>query len=143
MASENWLEKDFYKVLGVSKDASDADIKKAYRKLARKYHPDQNPGDEAAERRFKEISEAHTVLADPEQRKQYDAIRAMGSGARFSAGAGPSPVNARTASAAPTCETTQPVSGSPGSTRDARTTRPYRSLNPSALSPSITLSSHR
>lgn len=88
MASENWLEKDFYKVLGVSKDASDADIKKAYRKLARKYHPDQNPGDEAAERRFKEISEAHTVLADPEQRKQYDAIRAMGSGARFSAGAG-------------------------------------------------------
>lgn len=88
MASENWLEKDFYKVLGVSKDASDADIKKAYRKLARKYHPDQNPGDEAAEKKFKEISEANTVLSDPEDRKQYDAIRAMGSGARFSAGAG-------------------------------------------------------
>lgn len=88
MASENWLEKDFYKVLGVSKDASDADIKKAYRKLARKYHPDQNPGDAAAEKKFKEISEAHTVLSDPEERKQYDAIRAMGSGARFSAGAG-------------------------------------------------------
>ena len=88
MASENWLEKDFYKVLGVSKDASQADIKKAYRKLARKHHPDQNPGDEAAEKLFKEISEANTVLSDPEQRKQYDAIRAMGSGARFSAGAG-------------------------------------------------------
>ena len=88
MASENWLEKDFYKVLGVSKEASQDDIKKAYRKLARKYHPDQNPGDQAAERRFKEISEANTVLGDPEQRKQYDAIHAMGSGARFSAGAG-------------------------------------------------------
>ena len=88
MASENWLEKDFYKVLGVSKDASEADIKKAYRKLARKYHPDQNPGDETAEKKFKEVSEANTVLSDPEQRKQYDAIRAMGSGARFSAGAG-------------------------------------------------------
>ncbi|MCP3425466.1 DnaJ domain-containing protein [Rothia sp. AR01] len=88
MASENWLEKDFYKVLGVSKDASQDDIKKAYRKLARKYHPDQNPGDQAAEKRFKEISEANTVLGDPEERKQYDSIRAMGSGARFSAGAG-------------------------------------------------------
>lgn len=88
MASENWLEKDFYKVLGVSKDASQEDIKKAYRKLARKYHPDQNPGDEAAEKRFKEISEANTVLGDPEERKQYDALRAMGSGARFSAGSG-------------------------------------------------------
>ncbi|WP_443095181.1 DnaJ C-terminal domain-containing protein [Rothia koreensis] len=88
MASENWLGKDFYKVLGVSKDASEADIKKAYRKLARKYHPDQNPGDETAEKKFKEVSEANTVLSDPEQRKQYDAIRAMGSGARFSAGAG-------------------------------------------------------
>lgn len=86
MASENWLEKDFYKVLGVSKDASEADIKKAYRKLARTYHPDQNPGDEAAEKKFKEVSEANTVLSDPEERKQYDAIRAMGSGARFSAG---------------------------------------------------------
>jgi len=89
MASQDWFDKDFYQVLGVSKDASDADIKKAYRKLARKYHPDQNPGDAAAEARFKEISEAHSVLADPEERKEYDAIRAMGSGARFTApGAG-------------------------------------------------------
>jgi len=89
MASQDWFDKDFYQVLGVSKDASDAEIKKTYRKLARKYHPDQNPGDSAAEAKFKEISEANAVLSDPEQRKEYDAIRAMGSGARFTApGAG-------------------------------------------------------
>ncbi|MDQ0893912.1 DnaJ C-terminal domain-containing protein [Agromyces ramosus] len=85
MASQDWFDKDFYQLLGVSKDVSDADLKKAYRKLARKYHPDSNPGDAAAEAKFKEISEAHSVLSDPEQRKEYDAIRAMGSGARFTA----------------------------------------------------------
>ncbi|NLS09325.1 DnaJ domain-containing protein [Nesterenkonia sp. MY13] len=88
MASQEWLEKDFYEVLGVSKDASDEEIKKAYRKLARTYHPDKNPGDAAAEQKFKDISEAHTVLSDPEQRQQYDAVRAMGSGARFSGSPG-------------------------------------------------------
>ncbi|WP_448006617.1 DnaJ C-terminal domain-containing protein [Agromyces bauzanensis] len=88
MASQDWFDKDFYQVLGVSKDASDADIKKAYRKLARTYHPDQNPGDAAAESKFKEISEAHSVLSDAEERKEYDAIRAMGSGARFTAPGG-------------------------------------------------------
>ena len=88
MASQDWVEKDFYAILGVSKDASEADIKKAYRKMARKYHPDTNSGDAAAERRFKDITEAHSVLSDPEDRQQYDAIRAMGSGARFSAGGG-------------------------------------------------------
>ncbi|MDQ0577072.1 DnaJ C-terminal domain-containing protein [Agromyces albus] len=88
MASQDWFDKDFYEVLGVSKDVSDAELKKAYRKLARKYHPDSNPGDDAAEARFKEISEAHSVLSDPEQRKEYDAIRAMGSGARFTAPGG-------------------------------------------------------
>lgn len=88
MASQDWLEKDFYAVLGVDKDASANDIKKAYRKLARKYHPDANPDDEAAEQRFKEITEANTVLSDPEQRQQYDQLRAMGSGARFT-GSGP------------------------------------------------------
>ncbi|GAA3675624.1 DnaJ C-terminal domain-containing protein [Arthrobacter ginkgonis] len=86
MASQDWAEKDFYAILGVSKDASDADIKKAYRKLARKYHPDTNQGDAAAEQKFKDITEAHAVLSDSEERQQYDAIRAMGSGARFSAG---------------------------------------------------------
>lgn len=90
MASQDWLEKDFYRMLDVSKDASDAEIKKSYRKLARKYHPDSNPGDAAAEAKFKEISEAFSVLSDKEQREEYDQIRAMGAGgARFSAsGAG-------------------------------------------------------
>ncbi|MFV0374003.1 DnaJ C-terminal domain-containing protein [Microbacterium sp.] len=85
MASQDWFDKDFYKVLGDAKDASDADLKKTYRKLARKYHPDSNPGDTAAESKFKEISEAYAVLSDKEQRAEYDEIRAMGSGARFQA----------------------------------------------------------
>lgn len=88
MASQDWFEKDFYKILGVSKDVSEAELKKVYRKLARQYHPDSNPGDTKAEARFKEISEAYTVLSDPAQRKEYDAVRAMGGGARFT-GAGP------------------------------------------------------
>ncbi len=86
MASQDWFDKDFYSVLGVSKDVSDADLKKTYRKLARKYHPDSNQGDAAAEAKFKEISEAYAVLSDAEQRAEYDQIRAMGSGARFTAG---------------------------------------------------------
>ena len=89
MASQDWFDKDFYAVLGVSKDVSEADLKKTYRKLARQFHPDSNPGDAKAEARFKEISEAHSVLADPEMRREYDQIRAMGSGARFSAGGRP------------------------------------------------------
>jgi len=64
---------DYYKTLGVGKNASDEEIKKAYRKLARKYHPDRNPDDKQAESRFKEISQAHDVLANPEKRKLYDA----------------------------------------------------------------------
>ena len=87
MASQDWLDKDFYKVLGVAKDVSDADLKKTYRKLARTHHPDSNQGDAAAEAKFKEISEAYSVLSDAEQRKEYDQIRAMGAGgARFTAG---------------------------------------------------------
>ena len=86
MASQDWFDKDFYKVLGVDKGVSDADLKKTYRKLARKYHPDSNQGDAKAEATFKEVSEAYSVLSDPEQRKEYDQIRAMGSGARFTAG---------------------------------------------------------
>lgn len=86
MASQDWIEKDFYKILGVSKDVSDADLKKAYRKLAKDNHPDLHPGDAAAEARFKDISEAFDVLSDKEQRREYDAIRAMGGGARFTAG---------------------------------------------------------
>ncbi|WP_053352073.1 MULTISPECIES: DnaJ C-terminal domain-containing protein [Leucobacter] len=89
MASQDWLDKDFYQLLGVSKSVSDADLKKSYRKLARKYHPDSNPGDAAAEAKFKEISEAYSVLSDSEQRAEYDQIRAMGAGgARFTSGGG-------------------------------------------------------
>ncbi|MEW6571469.1 MAG: molecular chaperone DnaJ [Nitrospirota bacterium] len=64
--------KDFYKILGVSKDASQDEIKKAYRKLARKYHPDLNPGDKTAEQKFKEINEAYDILSDPKKRAEYD-----------------------------------------------------------------------
>ena len=88
MASQDWFDKDFYKILGVSKDVSEAELKKVYRKLARQYHPDSNPGDTAAEAKFKEVSEAYSVLSDPTQRKEYDAVKAMGGGARFT-GAGP------------------------------------------------------
>jgi chaperone dnaJ domain protein len=87
VSGEDWLQKDFYKVLGVSKDADEATIKKAYRKLARTWHPDQNKGNPEAEERFKEIGEAYTVLSNPEQRQQYDAIRTMGTGG-FRGGAG-------------------------------------------------------
>jgi curved DNA-binding protein len=64
---------DYYKILGISKKATDAEIKKAYRKLARKYHPDLNPNDKVAEKKFKEINEANEVLSDPKNRKKYDA----------------------------------------------------------------------
>jgi len=88
MASQDWFDKDFYKILGVAKDVSDAELKKVYRKLARQYHPDSNPGDAKAEAKFKEISEAYSVLSDSAQRKEYDQVRAMGGGARFTGGAG-------------------------------------------------------
>src|SRR5436305_9297859 len=75
---------DYYKILGVGKNASEEEIKKAYRKLARQYHPDRNPGDKKAEERFKEISQAHDVLSDADKRKQYD----RGSGPFAFGGAG-------------------------------------------------------
>jgi molecular chaperone DnaJ len=75
MTTADWANKDFYKVLGIAKDASAADIKKAYRKLARDNHPDSHPGDKAAEERFKAIAEAYDVVGGPEKRKQYDDLR--------------------------------------------------------------------
>ena len=86
MTGQDWLEKDFYSVLGVPKDADAATIKKAYRKLAREKHPDHNPGNPRAEAEFKDIGEAYSVLSDAEQRQQYDQLRAMAGGARFTAG---------------------------------------------------------
>ncbi|MEJ2618561.1 MAG: DnaJ domain-containing protein, partial [Ignavibacteriaceae bacterium] len=66
--------KDYYKILGIEKSATDADIQKAYRDLAKQYHPDKNPGNKTAEEKFKEISEAYEVLKDPEKRKKYDQL---------------------------------------------------------------------
>jgi molecular chaperone DnaJ len=84
-----WFEKDYYQVLGVPKNASQAEIKKAYRKLAQRYHPDANPGNKEAEERFKEISAANDVLGDAEKRTQYDQVREMAaSGVGFGGGGG-------------------------------------------------------
>ncbi len=80
--------KDYYEILGVSKNASIADIKKAYRKLARKHHPDLNPGDKTAEQKFKEINEAHETLKDPEKKKQYDLYGSLGARGAPGPGAG-------------------------------------------------------
>ena len=77
-------KRDYYEVLGVSKSASDSELKSAYRKLAKKYHPDMNPGDKEAEAKFKEASEAYSVLSDPDKRRQYDQF----GHAAFEGGAG-------------------------------------------------------
>jgi molecular chaperone DnaJ len=73
-----WFEKDYYRVLGVSDTASQKDIRSAFRKLSRQYHPDANPDDKAAEERFKEVSTAYDVVGDPEKRKEYDEVRKLG-----------------------------------------------------------------
>ena len=88
MSTKDYLEKDYYKVLGVAKTASQEEIKKAYRKLARKYHPDANKGAAEAEERFKEVSEAYDVLSDEKRRKEYDAVRSMPGGFRGQQGGG-------------------------------------------------------
>ena len=90
MSTKDFLEKDYYKALGVSKTAKPAEIKAAYRKLARKYHPDANKGDASAEERFKEISEAYSVLSDEKRRKEYDEARSLfGGGFRVPTGQRP------------------------------------------------------
>jgi len=88
--NSDWAEKDFYKILGVSKSAAQAEIKKAYRKLARENHPDSNPGNKAAEERFKDVSEAYSVLSNEKKRKEYDEQRTLFSqfGSRMGGGYG-------------------------------------------------------
>ena len=86
--NKDWLEKDFYAILGVSKDATPAEIKKKYRQLARELHPDNNPGDKAAEERFKAVSEANDVLSDADKRKEYDEARSLFAGGGFRSGGG-------------------------------------------------------
>ncbi|MFE2445536.1 molecular chaperone DnaJ [Streptomyces sp. NPDC059426] len=88
MSTKDFVEKDYYKVLGVPKDATEAEIKKAYRKLAREYHPDANKGDAKAEDRFKEISEANDILGDPKRRKEYDEARSLFGNGGFRPGPG-------------------------------------------------------
>lgn len=88
MSARDWIDKDFYRELGVSADASADEIKKAYRKLARELHPDANPGDAQAEARFKAVSEAYGVLSDPDKRKQYDEARRLFSAGGFGRGGG-------------------------------------------------------
>ncbi|MBW2412702.1 MAG: J domain-containing protein, partial [Deltaproteobacteria bacterium] len=78
------MAEDYYELLGVKKNASAEEIKKSYRKLAMKYHPDHTKGDKGAEEKFKKISEAYAVLSDKEKRKEYDTFGAEGFGQRFS-----------------------------------------------------------
>jgi molecular chaperone DnaJ len=88
-AQREWFEKDYYQVLGVAADASQKEITKAYRKLARELHPDQNPGNAAAEERFKEVSAAYDVLSDETKRAEYDEVRRLGPMAGGVGGGGP------------------------------------------------------
>ena len=83
-----WFDTDYYAVLGVASDASDKDITRAYRKLAKQYHPDANPGNREAEERFKEVSAANDVLSDPEKRKEYDEVRRMVASGAYAGGPG-------------------------------------------------------
>ncbi len=113
MSTKDYIEKDYYAALGVAKDASAAEIKKAYRKLARELHPDKNPGNAEAEARFKEVSEAYDVLSDDKTRKEYDEARSLfGAGADAaadSAAAASRPATARRRSTCPTSSATPPV----------------------------------
>jgi molecular chaperone DnaJ len=87
--NRDWLDRDFYEVLGVAETATSEEIKKAYRKLAQTHHPDANPGDSDAEERFKEISEAYATLSDTEQRKEYDQVRRLAASGGFGGFGGP------------------------------------------------------
>ena len=119
-----WFEKDYYKVLGVSDQATEKEIGKAYRKLAKQYHPDANPG---AEDQFKDVSAAYDVLGDPERRKEYDEVRRMGPAANPFAGAGaPGPVGpaASGSTTSVTCSATSSAAAGERGPGDPRLDRP-------------------
>ena len=125
-----WFEKDYYKALGVSSTATAKEITSAYRKLAKKHHPDTNPGHEET---FKEISAAYDVLGDADRRKEYDEVRAMGPAAgpasRAAASAGPAgPTGRRTwatsATSSAACSAAAVAVAAPPARNGARTSRP-------------------
>ncbi len=149
-------DRDLYSVLGVSRKADADEIKKAYRKLARKYHPDRNPGDEEAEERFKEIQEAYDTLSDPEKRREYDAggmfsgfgPRGFGGGGFtsdlgdifstvFGRRGGPqeAPARGRDLETEVRLSFEQAMEGSRGSGRRSRSRRPARPVAAAAPSP--------
>ena len=102
-----WFEKDYYAVLGVPQGATEKEITRAYRKLAKQYHPDANPGNKEAEERFKEISAAYDVLGDAEKRKEYDEVREM-----VASGVGPAVRAASAAARWPAAPAASRTSGS-------------------------------
>jgi len=116
-----WFEKDYYRVLGVSDTASQKDVKSAYRKLSRQYHPDTNSGDKGAEERFKEVSAAYDVIGDAEKRKEYDEVRKLGPGRateHAAHGAGGAAARLRAAAPVPTgARTSRPSCTSTSRTR--------------------------
>ena len=131
----DWANKNFYDVLGVKKDASADEIKKAYRKLARANHPDSNPGDTAKHDKFKSVAEAYDVIGDPEKRKKYDEMRALyGSGGfrgGFPGGQGGGAgfdindlLRDRAAAASATCSATSSEVAAPASSHAARSGEP-------------------
>ncbi len=147
MSARDYLDKDFYAVLGVTKDASADEIKKSYRKLARQYHPDANAGDPKAEEKFKEISEAYDVLSDDTKRHEYDEMRQYGGsfGGGGSARSGPSALvvprrsTSVTSSVSPTSATCSvgssvvaqaPVGRSKGEDLTGRVTLGFRDARP-------------
>ena len=128
--------KDFYAVLGVSATAAQDEIKKQYRKLAKRYHPDANASDPKAAERFKEVSEAYTVLGDPEKRKQYDEMRRLGAfggfggGSPFGAGR-PGATNARR-SARPGSSATRTTAHNSGASANHATTLRHGGSGPAS-----------